>query len=84
MYTEKEAAKVLNVSYDYLKQMAVNGEILYVAWGTQRRYPHFYLEEWLRKKLLETSLKDLADPSKITIDNLVALYQVKKTRDNGE
>jgi len=51
MYTEKEAANVLSVSLHYLKQMAVKGDIQYVAWGTQRRYPHFYLEEWLREML---------------------------------
>jgi excisionase family DNA binding protein len=55
MYTEKEAAKVLNVSCNYLKQMAANGKIRYVSWGTQRRYPHFYLEEWLRKQLEQSS-----------------------------
>jgi excisionase family DNA binding protein len=55
MYSEREAAQVLGVSRDYLKRMARNGEIQYVSWGLQRRYPHFYLEEWLRKQLEQSS-----------------------------
>jgi excisionase family DNA binding protein len=82
MNREREAAEVLGVSLTYLRKKTEHGGIKLVWWGRERRYPHFYLEEWLREKLLETSLKDLADPSRVTLDNLVALYQVKKNRDS--
>ena len=51
MYREREAAEVLGVSITYLKKKAEDGEIKFVWWGNQRRYPHFYLEEWLREQL---------------------------------
>jgi excisionase family DNA binding protein len=51
MYREKEAAEVLGVSQTYLRKKAEEGEIKFVWWGRERRYPHFYLEEWLREQL---------------------------------
>ena len=51
MYSEPEAAKALGVSIVKLRSKAVSGQIKYVLWGSQRRYPHFYLEEWLREQL---------------------------------
>jgi excisionase family DNA binding protein len=51
MYREPEAAKALGVSQSYLKKKAESGEIKFVWWGRERRYPHFYLEEWLREQL---------------------------------
>jgi excisionase family DNA binding protein len=56
MYSEREAAKVLGVSVANLRRKAESGEIKYVLWGSHRRYPHFYLEEWLREQL--TNIKD--------------------------
>ena len=51
MYREREAAEVLGVSLTYLRKKAEDGGIKFVWWGRERRYPHFYLEEWLREQL---------------------------------
>jgi excisionase family DNA binding protein len=51
MYREREAAEALGVSQTYLRKKAEDGEIKFIWWGRERRYPHFYLEEWIREQL---------------------------------
>jgi excisionase family DNA binding protein len=54
LYREGEAAEALGVSRNYLRKKAEDGEIKFVWWGRERRYPHFYLEEWIREQLNKT------------------------------
>ena len=66
LYREREAAEALGVSLTYLRKKAENGEIKFVWWGRERRYPHFYLEEWIREQLNATdkSVSDILDKLK--------------------
>ena len=66
MYREREAAEALGVSQTYLRKKAEDGEIKFVWWGRERRYPHFYLEEWIREQLDQTDVKVDAILDKIT------------------
>jgi excisionase family DNA binding protein len=54
LYNEREASEALGVSRRYLREAAERGEIKFVRWGRERRYPHFYLEEWIREQLDKT------------------------------
>jgi excisionase family DNA binding protein len=66
MYREREAAEALGVSQTYLRKKAEDGEIKFVWWGRERRYPHFYLEEWIREQLNVTdkNVIDILDKMK--------------------
>jgi excisionase family DNA binding protein len=50
LYSEKEAASVLNLSYGYLKELRRRGEISCVRVGRAVRYTDRNLEEFIKSR----------------------------------